>query len=45
MERFYKAPLAEIVLLEDCDIISTSGVTKPEIDEDPGYNDGEWTGL
>ena len=39
MDRNYKAPLAEIVPMETVDVITES------IGEDPGTNDGDWTGF
>ena len=38
-KEMYEHPALEVVLLENCDIITTSG---NDIGEDSGENDGEW---
>ena len=42
MKSTYEAPEIELILLYETDIITTSGGTNNDIDEDLGENDGEW---
>ena len=42
MKSTYVAPEIELILLYETDIITTSGGTNNDIDEDLGENDGEW---
>ena len=42
MKLPYEIPEADLVILDISDIITTSGSTNNDIDEDLGENDGEW---